>query len=65
MLIRVYNSLENEEIDYETDVTVHIDGRTYTVPAGTQITASIRRWEDSLKLRKMKHHIVCFAMSIR
>ena len=25
------------EIDYESDVTVHTDGRTYTVPAGTQI----------------------------
>ena len=36
-LIRVYNSLPNEEIDYETPVTVHTDGRTYTVPAGTQV----------------------------
>lgn len=37
VLIRVYNSLSNEEIDYESDVVVHIDGRTYTVPAGTVI----------------------------
>ena len=37
VLIRVYNSLPDEEIDYESDVTVHTDGRTYTVPAGTQI----------------------------
>ena len=37
VLIRVYNSLPNEEVDYESDVTVHTDGRTYTVPAGTQI----------------------------
>ena len=37
MLIRVYNSLPDEEIDYESDVTVHTDGRTYTVPAGAQI----------------------------
>ena len=36
-LIRVYNSLPNEEIDYESDVTVHMDGRTLTVPAGTQV----------------------------
>ena len=36
-LIRVYNSLPNEEIDYISDVTIHSDGRTYTVPAGTQI----------------------------
>ena len=37
VLIRVYNSLPDEEINYESDVTVHTDGRTYTVPAGTQI----------------------------
>ena len=37
VLIRVYNSLPDEEIDYESDVTVHMDGRTYTVPAGTQV----------------------------
>ena len=36
-LIRVYNSLPNEEIDYETPVTVHCDGLARTVPAGTQI----------------------------
>lgn len=37
VLIRVYNSLPDESIDYVSDVTVHTDGRTYTVPAGTQI----------------------------
>ena len=37
VLIRVYNSLPDEEIDYKSDVTVHTDGRTYTVPAGTQV----------------------------
>lgn len=37
VLIRVYNALPDEEIDYESDVTVHIDGRACTVPAGTQI----------------------------
>ena len=37
VLIRVYNSLPDESIDYESPVTVHTDGRTYTVPAGTQI----------------------------
>ena len=36
-LICVYNSLPDEEIDYISDVTIHSDGRTYTVPAGTQI----------------------------
>ena len=37
VLIRVYNSLPDEQVDYKNDVTVHTDGRTYTVPAGTQI----------------------------
>ncbi len=35
VLIRIYNSKPDESINYETDVTVHTDGRTYTVPAGT------------------------------
>ena len=37
VLIRVYNSKEDESIDYESDVVVHTDGKTYTVLAGTQI----------------------------
>ena len=37
VLIRVYNSLPNEEIDLISDVTVYTDGRKDTVPAGTQI----------------------------
>lgn len=37
VLIKVYNSLPDESIDYESDVTVHCDGRTFTVPAGSQI----------------------------
>ena len=37
VLIRVYNALEDEEIDYDSPVTVHTDGRCYAVPAGTQI----------------------------
>ncbi|MBP5225415.1 MAG: D-lyxose/D-mannose family sugar isomerase [Lachnospiraceae bacterium] len=37
VLIRVYNALPDESIDEASDVTVHTDGRTYTVPAGTQI----------------------------
>ncbi len=35
--IRVYNSLPDEEIDKEGDVTVHIDGEVQVVPAGTQV----------------------------
>ena len=36
LLIRVYNSLPDEEIDRESDVTVHMDGVTRTVPAGAR-----------------------------
>ena len=36
-LIRVYNSLPDEEIDRESPVTVHLDGRMEVVPAGTQV----------------------------
>lgn len=37
VLIRVYNSLPDESIDFEGDVTVHLDGCVRTVPAGTQV----------------------------
>ncbi len=37
LLIRVFNSLPDEEIDRNSDVTVHLDGVTRTVPAGTRI----------------------------
>lgn len=37
VLIRVFNSRPDEQIDRESDVTVHTDGRTYVVPAGAQI----------------------------
>ena len=37
LLIRVYNSLEDESIDREGDVTIHVDGERRVVPAGTQV----------------------------
>ncbi len=37
LLIRVYNSLPDESMDTASDVTVHLDGRSVTVPAGTQV----------------------------
>ena len=37
MLIRVYGSLPDEELDRERPVTVHIDGCAQVVPAGTQV----------------------------
>ena len=42
VLIRVYNSLPNEEIDLETPVTVHTDGHSYTVPAGSSMITTLR-----------------------
>ncbi len=37
LLIRVYNSLPDESVDRESDVTVYSDGRKFTVPAGAQV----------------------------
>lgn len=37
MLITVYNSNPDESIDYESPVTVHLDGCAVEVPAGTKI----------------------------
>ncbi|MCR4688178.1 MAG: D-lyxose/D-mannose family sugar isomerase [Saccharofermentans sp.] len=53
LLIRVYNSLPNEEIDYESDVTVHTDGRTYTVKAGTQVRLTPG---ESISIQQRMYH---------
>ena len=53
VLIRVYNSLPNEEIDYKSDVTVTTDGHTYTVPAGTQIRLTPG---ESLFIKQRMYH---------
>ena len=37
LLIRVYNSNEDESIDKDSDVKLQLDGVTNVVPAGTQI----------------------------
>ncbi len=37
VLIRVYNSTQNEDLDRTSDVCVHLDGRSLVVPAGTQL----------------------------
>jgi len=37
LLIRVYNSTEDEDLDLVNDVTVNMDGREFKVPAGTQV----------------------------
>lgn len=36
LVIEVYNSTKDEELD-DTDVTIHSDGRVYTVPAGSLV----------------------------
>ena len=35
--MRGFNSRPDEEIGFQSPVTVHSDGRAYTVPAGTQV----------------------------
>ena len=53
LLIRVYNSLPNEEMDMESDVTVHTDGRTYQVKAGTQIRLTPG---ESISIQPLMYH---------
>lgn len=49
----MYNSLPNEEIDYDTDVIVHTDGVTQTVPAGTQIRLTAG---ESIHIPQLLYH---------
>lgn len=37
LLVKVYNSLPDEEIDYISPVTVHTDGKVSVVPAGSYV----------------------------
>ncbi|MCI8524885.1 MAG: D-lyxose/D-mannose family sugar isomerase [Oscillospiraceae bacterium] len=53
VLIRVYNSLPNEEIDYESDVLVQTDGYERYVPAGTQICL---KPGESIYVRQFMYH---------
>ena len=53
VLIRVYNSLPNEEIDYESDVLVQTDGYERYVPAGTQIRLTPG---ESIYVRQYMYH---------
>ncbi len=53
VLIRVYNSLPNEEIDYESDVLVQTDGYSRMVPAGTQIRL---KPGESIYVRQHMYH---------
>ena len=53
VLIRVYNALPDEQIDYASDVTVCCDGRSFTVPAGTQIRLTPG---ESISVRQYLYH---------
>ena len=53
ILIRVFNSHPDESIDRESDVTVHTDGRAYTVPAGTQIRLTPG---ESIHIPRLMYH---------
>lgn len=53
VLIRVYNSLPSEEIDYKSDVTVHLDGRTCVVPAGSVVRL---RPGESIHVQQLLYH---------
>ena len=55
VLIRVYNSLPNEEIDYDSPVTVSTDGRSQTVPAGARIRLTPG---ESITIRPRLYHDV-------
>lgn len=56
VLIRVYNSLPDESIDYESDVVVYSDGRQRVVPAGTQVRLTPG---ESLYIPRRLYHDFC------
>ena len=54
ILIRVYNADRSNEGEYtDEDVVVHSDGRTYTVPAGTQVRL---RPGESITITQYMYH---------
>ena len=52
VLITVYNSTEDGQFA-DTDVTVHSDGRTYTVPAGTRVRLTLG---ESITIQPYLYH---------
>lgn len=54
LTIQVYNSLENEEIDYESDVQVYCDGISHIVKAGTVIEIAKG---NSMTIRPRMYHL--------
>lgn len=53
LLIRVYNSTDDEDLDRINDVEVHHDGMTSNVPAGTQIRLTPG---ESISIQQYMYH---------
>jgi len=53
ILIRVYNSTKDEQLDKVTDVRVSMDGRNFTVPAGTQVRLTPG---ESIAIQQFMYH---------
>jgi len=53
ILIRVYNSTPEEDLDKENDVEVNLDGRKLMVPAGTQVKLTPG---ESIAIQAMMYH---------
>lgn len=54
LAIKLYNSLENGDVDYDTDVQVDMDGVTYTVKAGEELQIEPG---NSITLRPFVYHL--------
>ncbi len=53
VLIRVFNSCPDESLDTAGEVTVHLDGRTLRVPAGTRLRL---RLGESIHIQQRLYH---------
>jgi ABC-type sugar transport system, auxiliary component len=53
VLIRVYNSTKDEDLDKVSDVHVHMDGREFVVPAGAQVRLTPG---DSISIQPYLYH---------
>ena len=53
LLIRVYNSTPDEQLDKETPVHVHMDGREIVVPAGMQVRLTPG---ESISIQQYMYH---------
>ena len=40
VLLRLYNSKPDESLDVDSEISIHMDGRATTIPAGTQVRLS-------------------------